>query len=76
MVLSKASPKTMAIKANNWSDSVHRFLKICSDAGNVDACYTLGMVITCFHQLILVNSENNTVPHFSDFSVFLAKLDL
>ncbi|CAO2828988.1 unnamed protein product [Amaranthus hypochondriacus] len=44
MVLSKASSKTMAIKAKNWSDSAHRFLKICSDAGNVDACYTLGMI--------------------------------
>ncbi|XP_057530914.1 F-box protein At1g67340-like [Amaranthus tricolor] len=44
LVLSKASPKTFAIKAKNWSESAHRFLKICSDAGNVDACYTLGMI--------------------------------
>ena len=44
MVLSKASQKTFAIKARNWSESAHRFLKRCSDAGNVDASYTLGMV--------------------------------
>ncbi|KMT07465.1 hypothetical protein BVRB_6g150830 [Beta vulgaris subsp. vulgaris] len=44
MVLSKASPKTFAIKAKNWSESSHRFLKFCSDAGNVEACYTLGMI--------------------------------
>lgn len=44
MVLSKASQKTFAIKAKNWSESVHRFLKQCADAGNVEACYTLGMI--------------------------------
>ncbi|KAI7754016.1 hypothetical protein M8C21_026278 [Ambrosia artemisiifolia] len=43
-VLSKASPKTFAVKAKNWSESSHRFLKQCSDAGNVEACYTLGMI--------------------------------
>lgn len=44
LVLSKASKKTFAIKANNWSESAHRFVKLCADAGNVEACYTLGMV--------------------------------
>lgn len=44
LVLSKASPKSFAIKANNWSDSAHRFLKLCADAGNAEACYTLGMI--------------------------------
>ncbi|EEF47469.1 F-box protein At1g67340 [Ricinus communis] len=44
IVLSKASPKTFALKAKNWSDSAHRFLKLCADAGNVEACYTLGMI--------------------------------
>ncbi|XP_011020756.1 PREDICTED: F-box protein At1g67340-like [Populus euphratica] len=43
-VLSKASPKTFAVKAKNWSDSAHRFLKLFADAGNVEACYTLGMI--------------------------------
>ncbi|KAJ4960857.1 hypothetical protein NE237_020767 [Protea cynaroides] len=44
LVLSKASPKSFAISANNWSESAHRFLKQCADAGNVQACYTLGMI--------------------------------
>ncbi|XP_042502671.1 F-box protein At1g67340 [Macadamia integrifolia] len=44
LVLSKASPKAFAIKTKNWSDSAHRFLKQCADAGNVEACYTLGMI--------------------------------
>ncbi|CAI0381172.1 unnamed protein product [Linum tenue] len=43
-VLAKASKKTFAIKAKNWSESGHRFLKLCADAGNVEACYTLGMI--------------------------------
>ncbi|XP_076885624.1 F-box protein At1g67340-like [Bidens hawaiensis] len=44
LVLSKASPKAFAVKPKNWSESAHRFLKRCSDAGNVEACYTLGMI--------------------------------
>ncbi|KAK9707574.1 hypothetical protein RND81_07G206000 [Saponaria officinalis] len=44
MVLSKASPKTFAIKALNWCDSAHKFLKLCSDSGNIEASYTLGMI--------------------------------
>ncbi|CAN0896132.1 F-box protein At1g67340 [Linum grandiflorum] len=43
-VLTKASQKTFAIKAASWSESAHRFLKLCADAGNVEACYTLGMI--------------------------------
>ncbi|WCJ36259.1 HCP-like superfamily protein with MYND-type zinc finger [Euphorbia peplus] len=44
LVLSKAGPKTLAIKSYNWSDSAHRFLKQCVAAGNADASYTLGMI--------------------------------
>jgi hypothetical protein len=44
LVLSKASDKTLSVKAKNWCDSAHRFLKRCADAGNIEACYTLGMV--------------------------------
>ncbi|KAJ4848806.1 hypothetical protein Tsubulata_005439 [Turnera subulata] len=44
LVLAKASQKVFAVKANNWSDNAHRFLKLCADAGNVEACYTLGMI--------------------------------
>ncbi|KAI9084276.1 hypothetical protein K1719_033783 [Acacia pycnantha] len=43
-VLSKASPKALAFRAKNWSESAHRFLKQCADAGNVEACYILGMI--------------------------------
>ncbi|XP_021899776.1 F-box protein At1g67340 [Carica papaya] len=44
LVLSRASPRAFAMKAKNWSESAHRFLKLCADAGNVEACYTLGMI--------------------------------
>ncbi|XVE54491.1 hypothetical protein DITRI_Ditri03aG0086000 [Diplodiscus trichospermus] len=44
LVLSKAGPKTLAVKARKWSDSSHRFLKHCVTAGNTEACYTLGMI--------------------------------
>ncbi|KAF8378007.1 hypothetical protein HHK36_029340 [Tetracentron sinense] len=44
VVLSKASPKSLAVKAKNWSESSHRFLKQCADAGNIEACYTLGLI--------------------------------
>lgn len=44
LVLSKASQKILAIKAEKWSDSAHRFLKLCADSGNAEACFTLGMI--------------------------------
>ncbi|GMH27470.1 hypothetical protein Nepgr_029313 [Nepenthes gracilis] len=44
MVLSMASPKAFAVQPKNWSESAHRFLKQCADAGNVEASYTLGMI--------------------------------
>ncbi|XP_027342428.1 F-box protein At1g67340-like [Abrus precatorius] len=44
LVLSKASPRIFSVKAKDWCDSAHRFLKHCADAGNVEACYTLGMI--------------------------------
>ncbi|KAE9604268.1 hypothetical protein Lal_00001706 [Lupinus albus] len=44
MVLSKAGPKVFVIKAKNWSEHAHRFLKHCVNAANLDACYTLGMI--------------------------------
>ncbi|KAJ6854359.1 MYND finger family protein [Iris pallida] len=45
MVLSKASAKSLAIRAKNWSESAHRFLKLCVDAGCLEAAYTLGMIM-------------------------------
>ncbi|KAL3636464.1 hypothetical protein CASFOL_021011 [Castilleja foliolosa] len=44
LVLSKACEKMLAVKAKNWSESAHRFLKLCADSGNVEACYILGMI--------------------------------
>ncbi|KAG1330932.1 F-box protein [Cocos nucifera] len=44
LVLSKASTKSLAVRAKNWSESAHRFLKQCADAGNLEACYILGMI--------------------------------
>ncbi|KAL5717584.1 hypothetical protein ACHQM5_010566 [Ranunculus cassubicifolius] len=43
-VLSKASPMAFAVKAKNWCEPAHRFLKQCVDAGNIEASYTLGMI--------------------------------
>ncbi|KAJ6820056.1 putative LRR receptor-like serine/threonine-protein kinase [Iris pallida] len=43
-VLSKVSAKSLAIRAKNWSESAHRFLKRCVEAGSVEAAYTLGMI--------------------------------
>ncbi|KAJ0243048.1 F-box protein [Hirschfeldia incana] len=44
LVLSRAGPQTLAVTAEKWSDSAHRFLKLCVNAGNIDACYALGMI--------------------------------
>ncbi|KAF8018422.1 hypothetical protein BT93_H3341 [Corymbia citriodora subsp. variegata] len=44
MVLAKASSSAFAVRAHGWCDSAHRFLKLCADAGNVEASYTLGMI--------------------------------
>ncbi|KAJ6846238.1 putative E3 ubiquitin-protein ligase-like [Iris pallida] len=44
MVLSKVSAKSLAIRARNWSEPAHRFLKRCVEAGSVEAAYALGMI--------------------------------
>ncbi|KAK4256949.1 hypothetical protein QN277_006605 [Acacia crassicarpa] len=44
LVLARAGPKVFTVKARNWSESTHRFVKLCVNAGNVHACYTLGMI--------------------------------
>ncbi|KAJ0105820.1 hypothetical protein Patl1_18311 [Pistacia atlantica] len=43
LVLSKAGTNTLSIRAKNWSESAHRFLKLCVNAGNTDSAYALGM---------------------------------
>ncbi|KAK8657798.1 hypothetical protein V6N13_036019 [Hibiscus sabdariffa] len=44
LVLSKVGCRGFAVKPRNWCDSVHRLLNKCVKAGNVEACYTLGMI--------------------------------
>ncbi|EFH38622.1 zinc finger family protein [Arabidopsis lyrata subsp. lyrata] len=44
LVLSKAGTQTLAVTAEKWSDSSHKFLKLCVNAGNIDASYALGMI--------------------------------
>lgn len=44
VVLSRASSCIVAVRARNWCDSAHRFLKLCAESGNVEACYMLGMI--------------------------------
>lgn len=44
MVFANASPASLAVKAAAWSEPAQRFLKRCADAGNLEACYILGMI--------------------------------
>ncbi|XP_061342386.1 F-box protein At5g50450-like isoform X2 [Gastrolobium bilobum] len=44
LVLSKLGAKAFAVKPKKWSESANRFLNHCANAGNADACYTLGMI--------------------------------
>ncbi|RLN22863.1 F-box protein [Panicum miliaceum] len=44
MVFAKASPASLAVKAAAWSEPAQRFLKRCADAGNLEACYILGVI--------------------------------
>ena len=78
-MLSKTSQKTFAIRAKNWSEFAHRFLKLCADAGNVEACYTLGMVSLFFffitipchiHTSLFFNFSNAFFPHPSFLKFF------
>ncbi|XP_062181816.1 F-box protein At1g67340-like [Phragmites australis] len=43
-VLSRASAAAVAVRASRWSEAAHRFLLRCAAAGNLHACYFLGMV--------------------------------
>ncbi|XP_076930777.1 F-box protein At5g50450-like [Bidens hawaiensis] len=44
LVLSKACSKTLIVNAKGWCEEAHRFLKLCVNAGNIEACYILGMI--------------------------------
>ncbi|WVZ51814.1 hypothetical protein U9M48_002924 [Paspalum notatum var. saurae] len=43
-VLSRVSAAGVAVRAGRWTDAAHRFLRRCAAAGNLHACYFLGMV--------------------------------
>ncbi|KAJ8648893.1 hypothetical protein MRB53_001916 [Persea americana] len=32
------------VSASNWSKSANHFIKLCADAGNLQACYNLGIL--------------------------------
>ncbi|CAH1423884.1 unnamed protein product [Lactuca virosa] len=44
LVLSKSCSKALAVRAKNWCEEAHRFLKLCVNAGNTEAYYMLGMI--------------------------------
>ncbi|KAL5220576.1 hypothetical protein ABZP36_025289 [Zizania latifolia] len=44
VIFAKASRASLAVKAAAWSEPAHRFLKRCAAAGNLEACYILGMI--------------------------------
>ncbi|XP_074587802.1 F-box protein At5g50450-like [Curcuma longa] len=43
-VLKKATLESISIEAKNWSQPAHKFLEMCADAGNLEACYLIGMI--------------------------------
>jgi hypothetical protein len=44
LVLANASHKAICVRAKNWCESSNKFLSRFADAGNLEACYFLGMV--------------------------------
>lgn len=49
-VMVEVSTAVFAMKAARWCEGSQRFLKKCSEAGNIEACYTLGMIrFYCLH---------------------------
>lgn len=49
-VLARAGLSAFAVKASVWSEGAQRFLVRCSEVGNIEACYTLGMIrFYCLH---------------------------
>ncbi|GKF23591.1 F-box protein-like protein [Tanacetum coccineum] len=45
LVLKESCKKSLAVRAKNWCDGAHRYLKLCVKADNTEAYYTLGMVL-------------------------------
>lgn len=44
IVLASASVAAMTVRASQWCHGASSFLASCAEAGNVEACYTLGMI--------------------------------
>ncbi|MCO5597684.1 hypothetical protein L7F22_051765 [Adiantum nelumboides] len=44
LVLAKITAPALRVKASAWCPDAARFLQQCADAGNIEACYTLGMI--------------------------------
>ncbi|KAK9066405.1 hypothetical protein SSX86_013727 [Deinandra increscens subsp. villosa] len=44
LVLSKSCSNALVLRAKNWCEEAHRFLKLCVNAGNTEAYYILGMI--------------------------------
>ncbi|GJX24067.1 F-box domain, cyclin-like protein [Tanacetum coccineum] len=44
LVLKESCKKSLAVRAKNWCDGAHRYLKLCVKADNTEAYYTLGMI--------------------------------
>ncbi|MFS8000544.1 putative Zinc finger, MYND-type [Helianthus anomalus] len=59
LVLSQSCSKVFAVRAKNWCNEAHQFLKLCVNAGNKEAYYTLGMVSinTVFQSLLTEGKE-------------------
>ncbi|KAJ0536656.1 hypothetical protein HanIR_Chr09g0444041 [Helianthus annuus] len=43
-VLSKSCSRALAVRAKNWCEEAHKILKLCVNAGNIEANYILGMI--------------------------------
>ncbi|KAI5054956.1 hypothetical protein GOP47_0030101 [Adiantum capillus-veneris] len=44
LVLAKVSAPALRVKALTWCNGSSEFLQQCADVGNIEACYTLGMI--------------------------------
>lgn len=60
-VLSRASPSAVTVRARRWSEPACQFLRRCAAAGNLHACYFLGMVLAGPNPLLCSSSVASSV---------------
>jgi len=62
--------KSIRLNLENWSENSHHFLKRCVNVGNMDACYTLGMVSHFFLSLsmMLGHRHEHLISHIANNS--------